>query len=686
MRTDLFQHEVTQTSAVFGRKSDVRVVFKGEDAMTDGSTIILPAITHGKDISDEAMQVLRGYTDHEAGHVRHSDMPFILDFNTKCIEQNNMLLKSLANALEDIWLEKRVRAEYPGAEANIKATADAVNREFLEAFGSGRIDEAQVQDPLFIAPVAITWGGRLPYVGETCESCLDILPDALRERLDVWVGRVDDCVDSRDVCALALEIEKELRDSDTERSEGSRSEAVEAPTDKSSGSGDERSDSPSDAPPPMSGESESGSEGDAEGDAEGASGDSPASEGEGGSEGDSEGGSDDERSEGDGERSDGERSELSRSEGSGDEAKEGEAGDGEDERRDVLEHVRSVASPDKVYEAEMRAAVETMLHEEGLDRGGDEYLPYSTEEDRCHHRSNRRTAIGRKLSKHAKEGAGEYDRRLAAMQGDVNAVRRQLERALMAKMNRDWDYGREDGRLDARRFTAAVAGRPNVFKQRMPRPEIDTAVSILVDLSGSMGCGVPTRGEVARDCAIALAEAIDRAGVAYEVLGFANTKFIGDADKAMRSGRGYSRIQTLDLQVFKAFDERLVQTKGVLANIHEFVGGDNTDGEFLMLAAKRLMERQERRRILLTLSDGQPAAARSSRADPMVHHKHLEKVIKDLQSWDFELAGIGIETRDVERFYPRSVVVSNLSDLASTGVGVLSDLLLGQRGRSRSAA
>jgi cobalamin biosynthesis protein CobT len=672
MKTDLFQHEVTQTSAIFGRKNDVRVVFKGEDAMTDGSTIILPAITHGKDISDEAMKVLRGYTDHEAGHVRHSDMPFILDFNTKCIEQNNMLLKSLANALEDIWLEKRVRAEYPGAEANIKATADAVNREFLDGFHSGRIDEEQAQDPLFIAPVAITWEGRQPYVGETCEACLEILPDALRERLGVWVGRIDDCADSRDVCALAIEIEKELRDGEAESSE--------APTDKPSGGGDEsRSESGSEGGSGGGDEggSESGDESGAEGDADsgsGGSGGSPADGDESGSEEGSEGGSDGERSE-----------------GSDDEAKEGEGGgaaaeEGKDERREVLESVRIVASPDRVYEGELSAAVTTVLHEEALDRGGKEYLPYTTEEDRCHHRSNKRTEVGRRLARYASECAGDYERRLAAMQGDVNAVRRQLERALMAKMNRDWDYGREDGRLDARRFTAAVAGRSNVFKQRMPRPEIDTAVSILVDLSGSMACGSPSRGEVARDCAIALSEAIDRAGVAYEVLGFSNNAYVRDAHEAMKAPRGYSRIQTLDLHVFKAFDERLVQAKGAMAHIHEFVGGDNTDGEFLMLAAKRLMERQERRRILLTLSDGQPAAARGTRADPMVHVHHLEKVIQDLQSWDFELAGIGIESRDVERFYPRSVVVSDLGDLASTGVSVLSDLLLGQRGRSRSAA
>ena len=40
MKGDLFSHEVTKTSAVFGRKRDVHVVMQGDSAYTDGSTIV----------------------------------------------------------------------------------------------------------------------------------------------------------------------------------------------------------------------------------------------------------------------------------------------------------------------------------------------------------------------------------------------------------------------------------------------------------------------------------------------------------------------------------------------------------------------------------------------------------------------------------------------------------------------
>ena len=39
MKGDMFQHELSKTSSVFGRKKDIRVVFQGEDAMTNGALL-----------------------------------------------------------------------------------------------------------------------------------------------------------------------------------------------------------------------------------------------------------------------------------------------------------------------------------------------------------------------------------------------------------------------------------------------------------------------------------------------------------------------------------------------------------------------------------------------------------------------------------------------------------------------
>ena len=206
MKASSFTHELAKTSAVFGRKSDAKVVFTGDGAATDGNIIKLPSIDHNADVTEEQAAIMRGYVDHEAGHVRHTDFTVLRKHKDEL--SKNKLLHSCANALEDIWLEQRVRAEYPGASDNIKATADAVNREFLD---NVKADDERLRDPVWIGPVAATWIGRTEYVPETTKQCIDMLDDELREQITDIVTRVDGCRNSHEIFDLAREFEGAMR-------------------------------------------------------------------------------------------------------------------------------------------------------------------------------------------------------------------------------------------------------------------------------------------------------------------------------------------------------------------------------------------------------------------------------------------------------------------------------------------
>ena len=96
-------------------------------------------------------------------------------------------------------------------------------------------------------------------------------------------------------------------------------------------------------------------------------------------------------------------------------------------------------------------------------------------------------------------------------------MKAKLRRALMAKQNRSWDKGKEQGHLDATRLVRAFKGNPQVFKVREEREEHDTAISILIDLSGSMG---GAKAIVARDVAVALAECFEGTQMKYKIVGF----------------------------------------------------------------------------------------------------------------------------------------------------------------------
>lgn len=624
MKGKLFSHEIGKTSTVFGRKHDVRVVFQGDGAATDGGTIILPSLDHNSDVNEAEADIMRGYVDHEAGHVRHTDFNALGEFAKA--SDGNQLVRSVHNALEDIWLERRVMDEYPGAAENLKAVSTAVNSEFLNEITAG---DPRLQDDVFITAVALTWEGRKDYGGDSNQQCIDLLPDDIQRQLPLWVAALDGCKDTADVITLAKIVEKEIRDGDykDERKEGDK---------------------------PESGK---GSGGDGDGDGDGA-GDNP-----------------------DNERGGDETQPVSGDDGGGQDIGGQPAGsEGEDQPEEggtVVSGSDTVApdsgtSGDDVYTnfdvgEIVRGKIASNKRIAGNTSGS--YTPLSTAHDEWHTRKGK-TRLSRNLRR---TSAKDYDRALSVMSGQVNVMRRKLERALAAKMARDWDYGKEDGRLDNKRLVGAFNGSRTVFKEREDRREIDTAFTVLIDLSGSMG-GRGNKAKVAQQCAMALAEAVDKTGVAYEVLGFNNIRSMPyEVYADMSDVRDYARIDPIDMWVFKAFHERLFEAKGAMASIAAVVDGCNSDGECVEQAYERLVVRPEKRKVMMVLSDGQPACNGHSQ------HKYLRQVVEKIGKDGTDLVGIGILTDAVEDFYPKYTVVRSVDDLAGSAMDQLSRILLGER-------
>lgn len=617
MKSAIFQNELTKTSAVFGRKSSVNVVFKGDQAMTDGSNIVLPSLDMNADMTDEQMDIMRGYVDHEAGHVRHTDFDALRKFGEECAATNNKLLKSVQNALEDIWLERRVRDDYAGAEHNLRATASAVNERFIRDFGD---DEEKCKNDAFVGPVALTWEGRKDYGGDSCQRCLDLVSDDLRRVLPDWIKAVDHCTSTSDVIALSKVIEKHLRDGDYKDED-----------DETQGHG------------------RGGADGDGAAADDGRSDDiGDDGEGHGDTEGDGRG-----RDEADTDERDGTSPAGGR-----------EYGGASDDEKEITPEIEPYEDFD------FSSAVSEMAREGALaTKDGFEYTVFDPTQDRLHHKSLRNG----KRSGMLRTGSPEnYDYLLNTCAGTANTMRNKLMRALMAKQQRDWDYGREEGRLDTRRLTSAFAGRTNVFKRRADMPELDTALTVLVDLSGSM-YGHAAR--LANQCAISIAEAIDKAGVTYEILGFNNQTDV-KYDSSRHSPYNYTRHEPLDMWLFKAFDERLFHCKGSIGVLENAVGGNNSDGDAILFALNRLLDRPEKRKVMITLSDGCPAF-RS--CDPHAGDQFTRNAVDTAVKSGVDIMGVGILDHSVEQFYPKHVVIDNIDDLAGAAMDQIARALLGER-------
>lgn len=138
MKCATFQDAVESTTRLFGRKSDVRVVFQGGEAYTNGGTVVLPALPPSADITVDQANVIRGYRDHEAMHNRCTDMSPATQRRLANLAQTNKALHQLVQYCEDIRIEHAGVQEYAGMRNTFSATnvhAAKLNLEQLEQYG-----------------------------------------------------------------------------------------------------------------------------------------------------------------------------------------------------------------------------------------------------------------------------------------------------------------------------------------------------------------------------------------------------------------------------------------------------------------------------------------------------------------------------------------------------------------------
>ena len=118
------------------------------------------------------------------------------------------------------------------------------------------------------------------------------------------------------------------------------------------------------------------------------------------------------------------------------------------------------------------------------------------------------------------------DHQLQHLQGVISRLANRLQRKLMAKQTRAWEFDRDEGLLDAARLTRVVVNplTPLSFKVEKDTAFRDTVVTLLIDNSGSMR-GRPI--SIAAMSADILARTLERCGVKVEILGFTTRAWKG---------------------------------------------------------------------------------------------------------------------------------------------------------------
>jgi cobaltochelatase CobT len=271
------------------------------------------------------------------------------------------------------------------------------------------------------------------------------------------------------------------------------------------------------------------------------------------------------------------------------------------------------------------------------------------------------------------------DQQLSHLQAVVARLANRLQRRLLAKQNRAWEFNLEEGLLDTARLSRVVVNptTPLSFKRERDTEFRDTVVTLLIDNSGSMRGRPITIAAMSADI---LARTLERCGVKVEILGFTTRMWKGgqSREKWIAAGKppNPGRLNDLRHIVYKSADSpwrRARKSLGLM--LREGILKENIDGEALLWAHDRLLARTEERRILMVISDGAPVDDSTLSVNPGNYlERHLRDVIHYIeQRSPVELIAIGIG-HDVTRYYRRAVTIVDAEQLGGTMMEKLAEL------------
>lgn len=185
----------------------------------------------------------------------------------------------------------------------------------------------------------------------------------------------------------------------------------------------------------------------------------------------------------------------------------------------------------------------------------------------------------------------------------------------------------------------------------------DYAITVLVDLSGSMGGEKITETFKA---VVLLTEVLNRLGINFEIIGFQD-----------------------EIIPFKSFDQTLndsVREKiaGMPAEVSSSNPGGhneaayNDDGPCLQQTSDRLGQQSAKEKVLVVLSDGQPAGRRSKETDLTTA---VQRILSQTDQRLIAL-GLGTDTEHVKKYYPLAMPNIDVRQLPEVLGNLLEDILL----------
>jgi cobaltochelatase CobT len=260
--------------------------------------------------------------------------------------------------------------------------------------------------------------------------------------------------------------------------------------------------------------------------------------------------------------------------------------------------------------------------------------------------------------KHMRE---TLDKRIKQQSVNIPRLARYFAKSFAVPKLSGWDFGKEEGYLDAGSLTRLITSPEDrkLFRQEAEKPLLDCVVTVLIDNSGSMG-------QHSHDIAIlvdTLIRALELSLIKTEVLGFTTGEWNGGKVHKQWTGAGSpknpGRLNSLSHNVYKTADTSWRRSRQTIAGLLKSdLYRESVDGEALEWAYGRISQRSEKRRIIMVISDGSPM-------DTMTHYTnvdryldmHLKQVANRIeQSSNVHLCALGVGL-DLSAYYRQSLMI-----------------------------
>lgn len=529
-----------------GSRMGVTLRIEGDQAYTNGSEIIIPTLPPD---DQKAAVLARGYVDHEAAHVRHSD--FKRDMGT------------WGELIEEVYIERKQCAHYPGCTINLRELIAILKHED----GNFRGTKSQ---PMSLLTSWLICRGRSAVLGQPLGDIASEMETWSRQNFGAHfcdqfaacVARIGSC-DSLDDCVnLGNEIGALIANPPSPRQQDKKPGAGKK--DQGAGNGNDPSD----------GDKGSGS---------------PSGSGAG---------------------------------------KPATA-----KQKDNLEKLRSDDVGKATQKIDLGKIVSQMLgneHNRGVRTGNLEEIPGT------HHPS---------------VGAGSGGEDQIRIEGELgfddarrktSRMRSQLAGLLQAVRLQQCNSKSAGHRIDSRSVYRVACRTPDtrLFAARRDKQDDNTAIVLLTDRSGSMN---PEKMCVALQATFVTAEALELLpGVTCAAGAFPWDR---------------------DLVELKAFGAK---PRAGFFNIGS--SGGTPMAEALLWAGMLLTHRQERRKIVIPMTDGQPDDIEKTR-----------KAVDRLKECGIEVYGIGILDSSILSWLKESSVIKQIEELPAALIGLLKEALVTHR-------